>query len=311
MSHEHSENPFLTMSYSSAAQHPVFCSSESEMQSCTLSAIVSRSRLPPHIERTLRAANCPSIAHPFSLPAGGLSPSLRNCTIQPENNFPSNCTFNGSPNFATYRAKLLLRQDYFSSGVYRHIQPTASLNLPNNWNVDLANYSYQHLQYAIQPEMKTTTQSPNNFTNHFEQHIPSFLDNVYGRNQPTHHSAPVQNSIAIQHVDSTGGPIPRVHVSHPHPPPARRLSRPRVSKPGKALLERLYTQKKLFAYPSREQCEELGRQCGLTARQVMKWFANKRARDDNTRTRTEVALGRRVHALDWLTANVTDTMLGH
>jgi len=304
---------------SNSSADSVFCSFESQMQYSTLST--------PHIDDTLEAASCLSDAdaHPVSLPAGGLIPSyntLWNCTNQPHSYITPNYTLNGSPNIASYRAKLLVRQNYFSSGLYRHIQPTASLRWPNNWNVNFANYSYQHLQCAIQPEMKTTTQSSNNCTNQLDQNIPSFLDNFHERNLPTSHAAPAQNSTPNQHVDSTGDQIPNVRVSPPSPTPpspspphhksvTRRLSRPRVNKQGKALLERSYAQKKLFAYPTHEQCEELGRQCGLTVRQVKKWFANKRSRDDNTRSRTEVALGRRVHATSGLAANVTDTLLGH
>ncbi|ESO04789.1 hypothetical protein HELRODRAFT_172462 [Helobdella robusta] len=62
-----------------------------------------------------------------------------------------------------------------------------------------------------------------------------------------------------------------------------------LSKDKTRILENYYQNIFNFPYPDRETCESLASQCGISGSQVNKWFSNRRNKDKNTRSLTDIA----------------------
>ena len=54
-----------------------------------------------------------------------------------------------------------------------------------------------------------------------------------------------------------------------------------------------YERNKSHPYPSSDTCTVMAKSGGITVEQVKKWFANKRRRNNNTKSVSELALGQR------------------
>ncbi|ELU17398.1 hypothetical protein CAPTEDRAFT_127420 [Capitella teleta] len=101
-----------------------------------------------------------------------------------------------------------------------------------------------------------------------------------------------------QYCDDPGPsyePIP-VTVASPPPPPPTPKGKGKKSSLGKLLsplavkiMSCWYERNVVHPYPTPEACESLARSGGITTEQVQKWFANKRLRSKNTKSKRAVA----------------------